>query len=153
MKLKSLFDAHTSQEMIERINKLTPMSEAQWGSMSVAQMMAHLQVPLNLAHEKIQIKSNKLISFLFGRKLLRNIVSDERPFEKNLPTFKEAKNLGARLFEPEKKQLIELVKNFQASGPSGITKKPHPFFGDMTTQDWDILQYKHLDHHLRQFGV
>lgn len=153
MKVKSLFDAQNNQEIIDRINKLTPLTEAQWGSMNVSQMMAHLQVTLNLAFDNIEIKPNKIISFLFGKRFLRNIVKDERPFEKNLPTFKEAKNLGARQFEPEKKQLLELVKNFQAKGPNGITKKPHPLFGSMTAQDWDILQYKHLDHHLRQFGV
>jgi hypothetical protein len=153
MAIKSLFDPQVNQHFIDRIHKLTPMSESQWGSMSVSQMMAHLQVPLNLAHDNIEIKPNKLIIFLFGKRIKRGILKDERPFEKNLPTFKEAKNLGARKFEPEKTQLIALVKAFQEKGPNGITKKPHPLFGEMTPHDWDILQYKHLDHHLRQFGV
>ncbi len=153
MVVQSLFDPQVNQKFIERINKLTPMSEAQWGSMSVSQMLAHLQVPINLAHDNIEIKPNKLITFLFGKRAKYNILKDERPFEKNVPTFKEAKNLGARKFEPEKTQLIALVKAFQEKGPNGITKKPHPFFGNMTPQEWDILQYKHLNHHLRQFGV
>lgn len=151
--MKSLFDPQQSEAFIERIKRLAPMSEAKWGGMSVSQMMAHLQVPLNLALDYIEIKPNKWITFLFGKRAKRNMVADERPFEKNIPTFKQARIKEARQFEPEREKLIALIKAFQAGGPNSITKKPHPFFGEMTPQDWDILQTKHIDHHLRQFGV
>jgi hypothetical protein len=53
----------------------------------------------------------------------------------------------------EKEALLELVNKFYASGPAGITKFPHPFFGSFTPDQWGKSMYKHLDHHLRQFGV
>ncbi|MFD1127776.1 DUF1569 domain-containing protein [Paenibacillus provencensis] len=29
---------------------------------------------------------------------------------------------------------------------------PHPFFGKLTSEEWSIGLYKHLDHHLKEFG-
>jgi hypothetical protein len=46
-----------------------------------------------------------------------------------------------------------LIDRFVASGPAGCTNHPHSFFGRLTPEEWAILMYKHLDHHLRQFGV
>ncbi len=49
--------------------------------------------------------------------------------------------------------LSRLIDKFAAGGAAGCTKNPHSFFGKMTPEEWAILMYKHLDHHLRQFGV
>ena len=46
-----------------------------------------------------------------------------------------------------------LIDRFAAAGPKGCTTHPHSFFGPLTPDEWAILMYKHLDHHLRQFGV
>lgn len=151
--MSSLFNEEQSRLMIKRIHSLTPMSEAQWGGMSVSQMLAHLQLPFELARDRIDIKPMRLMSFLFGRSAKRKLVADDRPFEKHMPTFKEARIKDARQFETEKSKLIRLIEEFQQGGPVAISQKPHPFFGKMTPQDWDILQYKHVDHHLRQFGA
>ena len=47
---------------------------------------------------------------------------------------------------------MELVRAFHARGPEKLAKE-HPFFGPLTSAEWDRLQWKHLDHHLRQFGA
>jgi LPS sulfotransferase NodH len=46
-----------------------------------------------------------------------------------------------------------LIERFAAAGLAGCTMHPHSFFGRLTPQEWAVLMYKHLDHHLRQFGV
>jgi hypothetical protein len=46
-----------------------------------------------------------------------------------------------------------LIDRFAAAGPQGCTTHPHAFFGSLTPDEWAILMYKHLDHHLRQFGA
>jgi hypothetical protein len=46
-----------------------------------------------------------------------------------------------------------LIDRFAAAGPAGCTTHPHAFFGRLTPDEWAILPYKRLDHHLRQFGV
>jgi transposase InsO family protein len=58
-----------------------------------------------------------------------------------------------RDFVAERQRLRGLIDRFAAGGPAGCTKHPHSFFGPMTPEEWAALNYKHLDHHLRQFGV
>jgi transposase InsO family protein len=53
----------------------------------------------------------------------------------------------------ERGRLSGLIDKFAAGGAAGCTKNPHSFFGKVTPEEWAILMYKHLDHHLRQFGV
>ena len=57
------------------------------------------------------------------------------------------------LLEKNRAALIELLQQVSKAGPEGLTKDPHPFFGIMTTAQWDTLLWKHTDHHLRQFGA
>ena len=148
---QSLFDPAVSATMIARIEALTPTSPALWGRMNVAQMLAHCDVPMQVAHGDLKIKRG-LIGFLFGKMVLRQYLSDA-PLSHNSPTFKEAIIPSDVSFEVSRAKLIARVERFQKDGPDGIVKDPHPFFGKMTTDQWAILQVKHLDHHLQQFGV
>jgi hypothetical protein len=148
--MESIFNVDDSTRFVGRINQLTPSSQALWGKMNVSQMLAHCQVPLRIALAELHIKGG-LAGFLFGRIAKKKLVSDQ-PFKRNLPTFREAKITGVKDFETEKRGLIELIKRFDG-GPGILTKEPHGFFGPLTTEEWDKLQVKHLDHHLRQFGV
>jgi len=113
-------------------------------------MLAHCQVPLRVALDELQIKRG-LAGFLFGRIAKKKLLSDQ-PFKPNLPTFREAKITGVKDFETERQSLINMIRRFEA-GSGVLTTKAHGFFGPLTVQEWDKLQVKHLDHHLRQFGV
>jgi hypothetical protein len=93
-----------------------------------------------------------LIGFLFGRLAKRKLTSPA-PFGRNLPTAREFRVRDAGEFGSEREKLLELVQRFSARGPAGVPKEPHPFFGPLTAAEWDTLQWKHLDHHLRQFGA
>jgi hypothetical protein len=148
--MKSIFNPTDNAEFIERINKLTPGTPALWGKMNVSQMMAHCQVPIKIAFGELEAKGN-LFGLLFGRLAKKKLLED-KPFKRNLPTLKEGLIKDERNFDSEKSGLVNDVKKFTA-GPDVITKKPHPFFGPMTVDEWDKLQSKHLDHHLKQFGV
>lgn len=59
----------------------------------------------------------------------------------------------ARDLENERNHLLVLIDKFTAGGPAACTTHPHGFFGKLTPDQWAILMYKHLDHHLRQFGA
>ena len=148
--LKSLFNKYDNQEIIDRINRLSPNSESHWGKMNVSEMLYHAQRPINVAFEELRIKRG-LIGILFGGIVKKQLLGD-KPFKRDSPTAKEFIPTGNHDFENEKKSLITLVQKFEKS-QSIITKEDHPFFGKMTPQEWDILMWKHLDHHLRQFGV
>jgi hypothetical protein len=56
-------------------------------------------------------------------------------------------------FMSERSRLIAAIESFASEGPMGCSRYPHPFFGPLNPQQWAILAYKHVDHHLRQFGV
>jgi hypothetical protein len=150
--MESLFEKQTSQRFIDRIHLLTPQTQSQWGRMNVAQMLAHCQVPLKVASGELVPRINPLIRLLFGKSAKRQL-TNEPEFRRNIPTFREARITDRRVFETERNRLVEALQDFQRKGPAGLTKKPHPFFGEMSTGDWDLLQVKHLDHHLRQFGI
>jgi hypothetical protein len=53
----------------------------------------------------------------------------------------------------ERERLCALIGHFSMGGRQRCTKRAHTFFGSLTPDEWAQLMYKHLDHHLRQFGV
>lgn len=148
--MDSLFKAEDNNYIQERINKLTPDSKPLWGTMNVSQMLAHLQPTMQMCFGELRLKK-KLISFLIGKRAKEKIITEE-PFQQNIPTLKEFK-VAEKDFETEKKALLSYVDRFKTEGTKIITKNPHPFFGALTVEEWNMLQWKHLDHHLRQFGV
>jgi hypothetical protein len=149
--MKDLFDVQDNREIIERIDKLLPSAQAQWGKMHVAQMLAHAQAPLRCAFGEVKYKRS-LLGMLVGRIALKQLTSG-KPWKHSMPTNPEFVVANEREFEKEKKQLTALVQRFTQSGPSAITKEAHPFFGKMNPQEWSSLQWNHLNHHLTQFGV
>jgi hypothetical protein len=150
--MKSLFNKEDNREIVNRINSLTNGSKNQWGKMNVAQMLHHAQIPLQSAFGEIKLKRS-LPGILFGGMVRKKLTRDEAPFSKELPTAKEFVTVDQFEFQKEKDALVKLVERFAVGGPDQITKDPHPFFGSMTAKEWDIIQWKHLDHHLRQFGA
>jgi hypothetical protein len=150
-RMKDLLDPQDNRKIIERIGKLLPSAQAQWGTMHVAQMLAHTQMPLRCAFGEVKYKRS-LLGIFVGRIALKKLTSGE-PWKHSMPTNTGFVVADEREFEKEKKQLVSLVKRFTQSGPSAITKEAHPFFGKMNPQEWSSLQWNHLNHHLTQFGV
>jgi hypothetical protein len=149
--MKSLFNAIENREVINRLNKLTSETKALWGKMSVAQMLAHSQTTIEVALGERHLKGG-LIAFLFG-KIAKKKLGGEAPFKHNLPTAPSFIVKDDRNFNEEKDKIINLVQRFGDTDPEEIAARPHPFFGRLTAEEWNNLQWKHLDHHLRQFGV
>lgn len=149
--MKSLLQSADQAEVLKRIHALRPDTPALWGKMNAAQMLTHSQIALKTAMGEVQLRRH-LIGILFGRLAKRTLMRDV-PFKRNLPTAKAFRIGDARDFAIEKANLIALLQRFQQGGPAGITRRAHPFFGPLTVTEWETLQWKHLDHHLRQFGV
>jgi hypothetical protein len=149
--MESLFTPEGNQNIIDRINKLQPTSLSQWGKMTVDQMMSHCIGPLDVVFGNLHLKMNPIMAFL-GRTIIRKKVIGDKPFKKDSPTAPAFIRTGSYDFETTRGELIEKVKKFR-EGPQVIKTNKHPFFGPMTNEEWDNIQWKHLDHHLRQFGV
>lgn len=147
--MTSIYNSIDNQKIIDRINKLTPESKALWGKMTVNQMFKHTEAAISVAFSEKELKINFLMK-LFGRLLKNKVFNSE--FQKNSPTAPEFIFKESYDFYTSKATLIEKFSRF-SQGKQSITLMQHPFWGKMTHDDWDKLMWKHMDHHLRQFGV
>ncbi len=149
MEVKNLFDPAVKQAIIDRFNQLTPQSQPLWGKMNVAQMLVHVQLPVGIAFGTHQPKGSfllRLIGPLFKSKLW-----DNKPWKHGLPTDPTFIVTGMEKdFEKEKSNLLGMLTKFSEAA---IVGEKHPIFGKMTKENWSKATWKHLDHHLKQFGV
>jgi Protein of unknown function (DUF1569) len=152
VKARNLFQAERVDEIKNRLQQLRPDSVRQWGKMSPAQMLAHCSAGIEMAAGDIR-PPRALIGRIIGPAVKRVAVRDDEPMRRNSPTAKELVMTGEMNFESERQRLNGLIDRFVVTGPSGCTDHPHAFFGPLTPDEWAILMYKHLDHHLRQFGT
>ena len=84
---------------------------------------------------------------------MKGMTTSDEPMKRNNPTDPAIVVSDERDFSAERARLDGLVRRFQAGGPAGCTDHPHSFFGKLTPEQWASQMWKHLDHHLRQFGV
>ncbi|MBY5951574.1 DUF1569 domain-containing protein [Algoriphagus marincola] len=150
--MQNIFDPSTTSELIARIESLKPDSQPLWGKMSVDQMLAHCSVAYEMDYTDKHPKPNALMRFLL-KTFVKSGVVNEKPYPKNARTAPVFIIADRRDFEKEKNQLIDYLKKTQELGAQHFEGKESPSFGPMTAQEWNNLFYKHLDHHLTQFGV
>lgn len=149
MEVKNLFVPAVKQEIEARINKLTSQSLPKWGKMNVAQMLAHLQEPMAIALDGKSVKVNWLMKMIFP--LFKSKLWDDQPYKQNLPTSPSFITYGSEKdFEKEKQGLLIMVSRFSEAN---ILSDRHPVFGKLTKENWSKATWKHIDHHLQQFGV
>jgi len=150
--MKNLFDVALANQVKERIASLRIDSERQWGKMSVAQTVTHCASGLEMALGEIR-PPRALLGRLIGSAIKAKVVGNDQPFRRNSPTVRELVIRSERNLDVERVRLCALIDRFVSDGRSVCTTHPHPFFGLLTPAEWAVLMYKHLDHHLRQFGV
>jgi hypothetical protein len=149
--MKNLFDKDAYTEITTRMNALTPDSQRQWGKMNAAQMLAHCKEAF-----KVPLSDKKMPRMFLGLLIgwvIKPKLYNESPWKQNLPTAPNFIIKDERDFEKEKQGLTELVNQFHNGGPENVGRFPHPMFGTFTKEQWGQSMYKHLDHHLKQFGA
>ena len=146
--MKSIFEENEYNELLERIDKLNENSERQWGKMTVGQMAWHCQFPLKWGVENKKTGNGNLIVKLFFKKSMYN----DKSWRKNLPTSPKLKTKEDKDISAEKTKLKQLTTEFNAC-KTRTKWNPHAIFGKLTHEQWGQMQYKHLNHHLTQFGV
>jgi uncharacterized protein DUF1569 len=120
--------------------------------MDVAQAVAHCGHSLQMAVDDLR-PPRVFIGRIIGPLVKRLALGNDQPMKRNSPTAPALRISGDRDLDVERERLHALIERFSAGGPSQCTTHPHPFFGPLTPEQWAELMYKHLDHHLRQFGV
>ena len=152
LRMKTLFERATLDEVAGRLAQLRAESERRWGKMSAAQMLAHCSATMEMA-VGMTLPPRRFIGRLVGPIAKKAIITDGKPFRHNSPSDKSLIIHDDRDFETERERLCALLDRFQAGGPEGCTRHPHSFFGSLTPPEWAAFMYIHLDHHLQQFGV
>ena len=150
--MKNIFDPTVKDEIITRINQLKPDSQPLWGKMSVAQMLAHCNVTYETVYEDKHKKPNPLMKLIL-KTFVKKIVVSNTPYKRNNPTAPHYIISDSKDFEIEKKRLIDYIIKTQQLGESYFDKKESHSFGLLSVKEWNTMFYKHLDHHLNQFGV
>lgn len=150
--MNNVFIPETAVELITRINKLQSYSRPLWGKMNVAQMLAHCNVTYEMVYEDKHPKPNVFMRFLL-KLLVKNYVVNEKPFKQNGHTAPQFKIVDTKDFEAEKSRLISYIQKTQQLGEAYFDGKESHSFGNLASQEWNNMFYKHLNHHLSQFGV
>ena len=114
-------------------------------------MLNHCQNPLLVALGRKKLTKPNILTKLLYRSF-KSAMYNDKLWKKNLGTPKEYKVVSEKDFHIEKEKLLGLIDDFYAER-NKEKWDPHPAFGQFSHDQWGMLQYKHLDHHLRQFGV
>ncbi len=152
MALPNVFEKPATDQLLQRIDELTPQSQGLWGKMNVAQMLAHLNVSYELVYDNKHPKPNFLLGWIMKTFVKKHVVN-EIPYQANLGTAPYFIIKDTRDFETEKKRLKDYIIRTQELGEIHFAGKESHAFGVLTATEWNNLFYKHLDHHLRQFDV
>ena len=150
--MKSVYNQTDTAEIISRINKLTPETKPLWGKMSVDQMLAHLNVAYEMAFEDNHPKPGAFKRFLL-KTFVKDTVVNDKPYKRSSQTAPEFLIKDSKNFNQEKQRLIAYINKTQQLGQPHFEGKPSHSFGELTSSEWNNMFYKHLDHHLSQFGV
>ncbi len=150
--MKNLFEAETVEEIKGRLARLQADTPRQWGTMHASQAVEHCARGVELALGDRR-PPRKAVSWILGPLLKPVVLGTEQPMRRSTPTVEGLIVEEGGELETCRTRLCNLIDRFAAAGPAGCTSHPHSFFGKLKPQEWAILMYKHLDHHLRQFGV
>lgn len=149
----SLFVEKKCAEIVSRINKLMPDSKAAWGKMDVGEMLCHCADGIKMATGEREAKDK---SNFFFRHLIKPLVIYVLPIPKGAPTPDEINpEIGGTPpseFEADRKELLDCIENI-CSLPENHSWARHGSFGKLSRKQWGLLHHKHIDHHLKQFGV
>ncbi len=152
--MESIFTEEGLSVFISRIEALSAESQPIWGKMTVAQMLAHCQVPLEIALGD-EIVRTPFYSHLIGPFMKLYYTSKYTKPRKNSKTLRIFRlyDSDAKDFWTEQTRLLVFLRRFSDKWKDGKLIDRHPRYGPMSQLDWDLSQQKHMDHHLRQFGV
>ena len=147
--MKSIWNDADYRAIRARVGRLTPDAMPLWGRMNAPQMVCHLTDALLMAGGALPVASKKLpIRFT----PLKQLIVYWLPFPKGVPTAPELISRRATEWHGELAALHRELDALVARGPAGPFPA-HPAFGVLAPRAWGVLVFRHMDHHLRQFGV
>jgi len=147
--MATIWNEARRRELQQRIAALTPERHAQWGRMTAPQMICHLADSLKMAIGDLPVASKRLP---IRYPPLKQLIIYALPFPKSAPTAPELLARTPREWRADVGELHALMNTFAARRGSPSWPE-HPAFGALSERAWGVLVYRHMDHHLRQFGA
>ena len=147
--MKSIWNDADYRELCARLDRLAPDAIPKWGRMNAPQMVCHCTDALRMVSGELRT-APKNVAIRFPP--LKQLIIYWLPFPKGVPTAPELLARAPGEWHGELRALRHELDGVVKRGRSGPFV-PHPAFGELTPRAWGVLGYRHLDHHLRQFGV
>ena len=148
--MKTLWDPSVRHELRDRLARLTPGATRRWGTMSAAQMVAHVNDCMRMAIGEMAIAPKKLP---LRYPVIKQLIIYWLPFPKGAPTAPELVSRIPADWPSECATLVTLIDRFAERGQSSSGWPDHPAFGTMSAKRWGVLMYRHTHHHFKQFGL
>jgi uncharacterized protein DUF1569 len=146
----SILNESDRAAICNRLSSLSDSSSARWGQMNVTGMLQHLRLSAQMAVGDLTVPSkSKRVFQVFP---LKHLILYVLPFPKGAPTAPELLPAAAAAFEEERAAVLALLDQI-GSGPRDGAGPAHPLFGPMSWREWGAATFKHMDHHLKQFGA
>ena len=149
---ENLYDESCYSTILARINNLNASSIPIWGKMSIAQMLAHCATVLDTYNGDLPFGKVNWIARLF-KKMVYQVVVGDKPYGKGGPTLPQFKIVEDKEFHHEKERLLTALEKFYTTDEQVAARLKHPLFGKLSRPERGWAMYKHLNHHLEQFGV
>lgn len=147
--MPTLFDPSAREKIIARLSNLTSDRRPLWGRLDAARVQTHLSDQLRMALGDVVCKPKNTP---FQYPVIRQLIVYVLPWPKGAPTAPELLATAPAEFEADKQTLLQLIERVGTRKPEesfGV----HPAFGRLSRRAWGVLAWRHLDHHLRQFGL
>ncbi|HEX3229717.1 MAG TPA: DUF1569 domain-containing protein [Pyrinomonadaceae bacterium] len=146
----SILNESDRTAICNRMRSLSASSTARWGRMNVTEMLQHLRLSARMTVGELEVaSSNKRVFQVFP---LKHLILYVLPFPKGAPTAPELLPGAAAAFDEEHAAVLTLLERIGA-GPREGAGPAHPLFGRLSWPEWGAVTYKHVDHHLKQFGA
>jgi hypothetical protein len=149
--MKTLFDQADRESIRTRLQALRADSARQWGKMNASQMVTHCARALETGTGDRPMKQKLMGKILMP--FFRSSILGEKPFSRNSPTDPSFIVSDERDFVIERQKLLGLIDRLVERGKAAAAAQTHGFFGKLSGDEWGEVMYKHIDHHLQQFGV
>lgn len=151
--MKNLFNQQDKDEIVKRLSELSSTHLPKWGKMNAHEAVVHMTDPLRCAIGERPVPLNPSI---LSKWPLNKLVSQYLTWPKGAPTAPEfiqgAKGSPPLEFERDKQELVLLIHRF-SQHQNSIPFPVQPMFGNLNNKEWARLMWRHINHHLKQFGL
>ena len=147
--MRSIWQEEARQELTDRVGRLACDRPPEWGKFTAPKMVCHLADSLKMAMGDLQVAPRRLP---IRYPPLKQFIVYLAPFPKGVPTAPELLARAPKAYGDDIADLQGLLAR-AGSARTTSTWPEHPAFGKLSKRAWGVLIYRHIDHHLKQFGA